>query len=421
VLREFTHKPEDALDALRRSQEFIPGSAPTTAAASGDIGLAGLSRTLQNADPTLAAEMATRNAAQNTARTAAMEDIAGNVGKLSAAKIARDEATGHLREAALDAAGGIDANRVVKSIDSMLKYPDNAGRLAQQALTGIRNQVAGAAQDGVIDSRALYAIRKDINDILDGKLQGEAGNLRYASGQLIKVRAMFDNAIDQASRRVPTSNGTDIALNRGVLAPAGMSAGGAGPRANWRQYLDEYKRQSIPINQMELLDGVLTRIKTGSVDAQGNLVLSAAKLNNIMKNEGQELMKKLSPEQLQTIRNLAADLNASQVSSTAGKAVGSNTVQNLASANILQSALGHRIGGSALIDNTLGRASDWAYKRANSSIQGKLGAAMLDPKEAVRLLTPKERGKIAKAIEAANAKGINQIPYRAAPLLANQN
>lgn len=39
-----------------------------------------------------------------------------------------------------------------------------------------------------VNPQELYSIRKDINAVLGGKYQGEASNLRLASGQLIKVR-----------------------------------------------------------------------------------------------------------------------------------------------------------------------------------------------------------------------------------------
>ncbi|MDT7514687.1 hypothetical protein [Rhodoferax mekongensis] len=414
ALREFAEDPKKVAAALKASRELIPGSAPTTVTAAGDIGLASLNRTLQNVDSAYAAEATRRSATQNAARTAAIEDIAGNTGKLEIAKAARDAATDHLRESALNAAGGIDASRVLGSLDSMLKYPSNAGRLSQQALNTVRNQIAGATENGVIDARALYAIRKDINDILGGKLQGEAGNLKYASSQLIQVRDMFDNAIDQATRKVQAGNGTSVALNAGPLA--GPNAAGMAPRTTWKQYLEEYKRQSVPINQMEMLEGIYKAIKMDKVDAGGNFALSAAKLNNILKTQGPELRKTLSPEQLQLVRNLAADLNAQQTADLAGRAVGSNTVQNLASANMLQGVLGKRIGGSTPIENSLGRATDWAYKRANAKVQQKLNAAMLDPQEAVRLLEPAKRGSFATALQKMGNAGVNQLPYRVAPL-----
>lgn len=417
ALREFSTNPA-ALANLRAAQAVVPGSAPTAMMAAGDEGISGLSRTLQSLNPQYAAELSTRQAAQNGARTAAIEGIAGNTGKLAAAREARDAATSTMRENALDAAGQLEATPVLTRIDSMLRNPNNAGRIAQQALKGVREQIAGATENGAVDARALYAIRKDIGDVLDGKLQGDAGNLKYASGQLVAVKDLIDKAIEQAGARVSTSTGTALVLaGQGAVALPGAAAA-AGPRASWKQYLDTYSKDSVPINQMELLDDVMKRVQTGTVDSGGNMVLSAAKLNNIMKNEGQDLMKKLDPQQIDLIRRLAGDLNASQLATTAGKAAGSNTVQNLASAGILQSTLGNKLGGSTPIANTAGAGLDLLYKRANRQITEKIGAALLDPAEAARLMQdPATQGAISRLFDRSGAR---QLGYQTAPVLGSQ-
>lgn len=428
VLRKFSTNPEAAAN-LRAAGEVVPGSAPTAVMAAGDEGLAGLSRTLQSADPRYAAELSARAASQNAARTAALEDVAGNTGKLALAKEARDAATGSMREAVLDSAGSLPAKQVLDKIDRLLKDPENAGKLSQQALNSIKNQIAGVPgmhgnrvggfvdEAGNVNARALYAIRKDINDILEGKLQGEAGNLRFASGQLVKVKKAIDEAIDQASRRVEMSSGRALMPAGANIERAGMApAASAGPRPSWQGYLDEYTQRSIPINQMEKLDEVLKAVSTGTVDKSGNAILSAAKLNNLLRNQAKDLQKTLAPEQLDLLRRLAADLNASQLASTAGKAVGSNTVQNLAGVNVLQTALGNKLGGSAPAQSVLGRLLQLPYGASNTMIQNRLANALLDPKEAARLMATPEGNALMRALSSDAA----QIGYRAAPALAAQ-
>jgi hypothetical protein len=401
VLRQSSTNPQAAAN-LRAAGEMVPGSAPTAVAAAGDEGLAGLSRTLQSADPRYAAELSSRMSAQNAARTSALENVAGNTGKLTMAREARDAATGTMRETVLDSAGQLPARPVLDSIDRLLSKPDNAGKISQGALNEVRSRIAQFAPDGQIDARALYAIRKDINDTLSGKLQGEAGNMKLASGQLVEVKKIIDQAIDQASRRVSGS----------TLLPGAAS----GPRASWQGYLDEYTQRSIPINQMEKLDEVMKSISTGTVDKTGNAVLSAAKLNNLLRNQAQELQKTLSPEQLDLLRRMASDLNASQLAATSGKAVGSNTVQNLAGMNVLQQTLGNKLGGSAPAQSVMGRLLQLPYGASNRMIQDRLGQALLDPKEAARLMATPEGSALLKAL----SEGPAQIGYRAAPALAAQ-
>lgn len=421
ILKQYAADPNAALAALKAmGVELVPGSMPTTAAAAGDVGLAGLMRTLQNASPEFTNELTGRAAAQNAARTNLMEGIAGNAGKVATAKAERDAATDAMRESVLNRAGNIESGGILGSIDRMLSDPNNAGRIAQQALSNVRDQVAKfTAEDGTIPARALYALRKDINDVLGGKLQGEAGNLRHASGQLTSVKGLFDDAIDSASRSVKPSNGTAVVPYKAPLATEAQAAAmraedaASQPMTSWKDYLAKYTELSKPINQMEALQDVLKRVQTGTADTQGNLLLSAAKLNQILKNEGQELSKTLTPEQLQALRNLASDLNASQLAMNAGKATGSNTVQNLAQDQFLRQALGS-VGGTSPVRMTLGNLLRPIYSRANQDIQQKLGDLLLNPAAAAKAL---EKASQTSVPMSALLNPATALAYRAAPLL----
>lgn len=413
TLREFASDPVTAQAALRAAPEVVPGSAPTTAAAAGDVGLAGLQRTVLNRNPGLAAEAAERASTQNEARTRVLEAIAGNQGKIAAAEEARNAATGAMREAALDRAGNIEAQSLIGGIDNLLADPNNAGLLVQRALRQFRGQIADTAQDGAINARALYAIRKDINDVLGGKLQGESGNLKRASSQLIGVKSMIDDAIESASNRVTPSAERGIATGQAGAAGAdGLTSGK--PSASWREYLRQYSDQSVPIDQMKTLEDVMQRVQTGAMDTRGNLVMSSAKLNNILKKEGTELARTLSADQMQVLRNLQADLNASTLANTAGKAVGSNTVQNLGSDRVLSEALGRRVGGSGLAQETLGRAAGFTARRANAAIEERLGEALMDPQTAALLMELSQRPDLLQRVGQSQAASLSA---RAAPVL----
>ncbi|MGJ7613937.1 MULTISPECIES: glucosaminidase domain-containing protein [unclassified Variovorax] len=398
VLRNTATNPTNALSQLRGSAPVVPGSMPTTAMAAGDEGLAALSRTMQNSTPEYASALAARQTAQNQARSSAIEGIAGNTGKLDLAKQARNALTGPMREEALNAAGKVPSQGIIQQIDGLIADPNNAGQLSQQALNQFKSRIENFTQDGAIDARALYAIRKDINDVLGGKLQGEAGNLKYAASQLSGVKGFIDDAIDQASKAMPAN----------AIGPTTRGA------PNWKGYLQKYADESVPINQMEKLEDILKSIQTGSVDSQGGAIISGAKLNNVLKNKGADLAKDLSPAQLQVLRNIQADLNAGQIANNVGRAVGSNTVQNLAQNQLLQGALGGTLGGSTAATSTLGRVLQLPYGTANKQIQERLSNALLDPQEAARLLS----GPQTSALRNALSQGARTIGYRAAPALS---
>lgn len=411
VLRDFSENPTNALAQLYKSGEVVKGSLPTTAMAAGDNGIAALSRAMQNADPRYASELATRQTAQNQARTAALEEIAGNTGKLNIAKAARDAVTSPMRENVLNAAGKVQVGDILGQIDTLISNPNNAGKISQQALNEFRNSISKAAQDGAIDARALYEIRKDIGTTLSGKLQGEAGNLRYASGQLNNVKGIIDDAIDMASKSVK-GTGTGVMAGAGGVPAVPSQISAQMPRSSWSDYLQKYSSESIPIDQMKKLDEILKRVQTGSVDSQGGLILSGAKLNNILKNESDVLKKALAPEQLDILRRVSADLNASQIASNTGRAVGSNTLQNMAQNQVLTSVLGKTIGASSPATATLGRLLQLPYGTANKQIQEKLGNALLDPKEAARLMRDPQANALIQMLMESSAKTTPAIASR---------
>jgi hypothetical protein len=166
---------------------------------------------------------------------------------------------------------------------------------------------------------------------------------------------------------------------------------------------------------MEALQDVLRRTQTGTAAADGSMQLSGPTLNNILKNDGAELAKVLTPDELQALRNVAADMNAGQLGLMAGKAVGSNTMQNAAQDQLLRAALG-KLGASSLAQNTLGNVLKLPYIRANEQIRAQLGDALLDPQMAARLI--EEAIKRGEHVPLSGLLGsFTQIPYRAAPLL----
>lgn len=417
MLEDFSHNKEAALSNLRASSGVFPsGALQTTAEASGDIGLTGLTRGLQSSSPDFSNNLASRFFDQNNARTQMIDEIAGNPGKIEAAKMARDEATSAMREKALDEAGGLPAGGIVEQIDALLKDPNNAGKLSQQALGGIKNQVErNIDESGNVSARAIYAIRKDINDILGGKLQGDEGNLRYAAGQLSAVKNIFDNSIESAIGSGTSSASREIIPYSAPGTEVGNVVAPESPNS-FKQYLKTYSDMSKPISQMEDLQDIYKRIQNGTPDNQGNMMLSGAKLNNIMKNEGQELGKKLSGDQLDVLRNLSGELNASTLGINSGRSVGSNTAQNYIIDKAINETLG-KIGLGEIGKNTIGGIGKAIYSRANESIMRKLGDALLDPKGAEKLMTEAQlQREINRKLSEALQSGAKPIPAAAAAI-----
>lgn len=391
-LLEHAENPEAVMAAIKaQTPELVAGSTPTTAAVTGDVGLSGLQRTMHskpNMFPTFGNDLTLNSIQQNSARNAAMEEIAGNTGKISAAETAREAATGKMRDDALNAAGHIDSKNITSGIDDLLSKPDNAGKLSQQALKGVKSQLQEFTDDnGKISARAVYAIRKDINDVLEGKLQGDAGNLKYASSQLKAVKQIIDDSIEAGPSKttgtgLATIKTTGKEVNPLNIQGAQSSAqeGAAASDASFKNYLKTYSDMSKPIDQMKKVQEILTQARTGAI--RGNdYVLSGNSLNRIIKNNGDELSKLLSPDQMQRLRNVAADASAEEQAMNVGRPVGSNTDQNLNSGELLKSIAGKTIGGSTGA-RTLGRALNFIYKIPNEETVSKLSDLMLSPDSA---------------------------------------
>jgi len=389
--------PELLAGALASApNEIIKNSPITTPMAAGDIQLAGLNRTLASNSPDYNSEMTRIMAQKNAAQHELLKDMAGSGGKLATAKSERNAASLPIMHEVLDRAGLVNSTPVIKQIDTLLSNPDNAGKTAQEALNQTRGQILKFTNDdGQIHARALYALRKDIDTIIGGKLQGDAGNLKNASSQLKNVKNYIDDAIDAGSKR---SSSTEVAIRKNTgteVAP--MSYGDRVGAANdaetstqgsWKNYLETYSEMSKPIEQMKIATQLYKRLQNGQMDVSGNLSLSAPALNKLLiqdgkKNLSQKIGETLTQDQQQTLKNIASDLNAGSLSMSAGRAVGSNTVQNLASSQLL---------GGILSDNVhpmlmpLKKATNLIYGGSNEQIMKKLESGMLNPEIAKKLL-----------------------------------
>jgi len=418
-LLDLAENPQ-ALTSAADFKGVIPGSIPTSVMTLGDTGLAGLSRTMESINPAYATELANRKAQQNAARTNFLENLTGNKGKIAIAEEQRKKITDPLRESILNNIDAVDANKVIGNIDNLLKNPDNAGRLSQQALNEFKDDISKYTENGKINAKALYAIRKDINDILDGRLQGERANLRYASSQLRKVKDYIDNAIDLESKKVNQSTSTDVGLYSGGKLSTKINPE-MQPTTTWKDYLSTYTELSKPINQMEVMTDVLKKIQTGSVDKSDNLILSANKLNTILKNDSKDLQKTLNSDQFNALKQLQSDLNASQLAATSGKSIGSDTAQKLASQNILTSALGSKLGGSTATKSLLQGALNIGYAIPNKLIMEKMGNALLNQEEMARIAKTKEGSKFLKMLSSNSSDLLRTTAPQIGSSLINQN
>ena len=177
-------------------------------------------------------------------------------------------------------------------------------------------------------------------------------------------------------------------------SPAGKLLGGADPDRAFASILESRnatqgltqllrmnKGDPAPI-QRAVIDYMMRRIENpGSVDALGNSPLSKAKLSNVLNKLAPALRQSgvFSEAHLSTLRKIEADLARGVFSTSAGRAPGSNTVQNLSGAALLDHLGLGRLADATWLQGTLGRGWGLIMKTPDEKIRELLAEAMLDP------------------------------------------
>jgi hypothetical protein len=386
VLNRFATNPSAAMQRLLAGGgEIVPGSKPMTSGIARDPGLAGLQTPIRS---TLDTEnlFAARASEQNAARIALLDRMAfGNAEKaaqrgpaLDYAVAKRNAITAPMREDAFDlGSGAADAKGVIGQIDTLLANPGNKRKTVQNALNDFKAQVLGSMDKdtGLIDPRALYSIRQDLVDARAGKLSAERADYKLASKVLGNVQSTFDDAIESA-------------------APG------------YRDYMNQYRKMSIPIDQMEGLQAVRERATLAVPDVATNLdVLSQAKFKQALASRAEDLAR-LSPSQRANVNAILEDLNRAAAPTAPGvMPPGSSSIKNLSVANIIGNMFGESMAANSLMQ-TVVQPINWLYKMPEGDVQRLLVDAMLDPKLAGQLMQ-----KAGAGVPPATARALARKAY----------
>ena len=386
VLNRFATNPSAAMQRLLAGGgEIVPGSRPMTSGIARDPGLAALQTPVQSTIDD-AGLFAARRSEQNTARMAELERMAfGSAEKaaqrgpaLDYAVAKRDTITAPMREDAFDlGSGAADAKGVIGQIDTLLANPGNKRKTVQNALNDFKAQVLGSMDKdtGLIDPRALYSIRQDLVDARAGKLSADRADYKLASKVLGNVQSTFDDAIETA-------------------APG------------YRDYMNQYRKMSIPIDQMRGLQAVRERSTLAVPDvATGLEVLSQAKFKQALASRADDLAR-LSPSQRANVNAIMEDLNRAAAPTAPGvMPPGSSSVKNLSVANIIGNMFGESMAENSLM-KTIARPIDFLYKIPEGDVQQLLVDAMLDPTLAGQLMQ-----KAGAGVPASTARALARRAY----------
>jgi hypothetical protein len=387
--------------------ELVPGSRPTLAEATGNAGIAGLQRVARDLRPNAFAAREGENAA---ARTAAFDGIAGNNALMAAAGAARDDAAGALYGQAFTA----DAmRRNLAQGAQQMRAPFSgvglSGAADDLATPGLRELASRPMFKQAVDDAKRLAANKGVK--LDDPLQSLEG-LHY-------VKLALDDALNPTAKTAMGRNASGAVMDMRDRLAAELAE--VSPLyGNARQTFAE---MSQPINAMESLQGLRL------TDARGNMTLakvqnSIAALERARSAPGVDAAKSVSKEQLDTLYAIRDDL-LRQDSLGAGRSVGSNTFQNIATNNLLSELLPGPLSALAQskVGGVLGQAGRLIYSGPNEAIRNRLVDLMLDPAMAQSALGPQPAGLVQKTVKRINplVEAAGPSVYRAAPVVGSSS
>lgn len=360
-----------AIQNLSNADEIIPGSTPTTGEVAGDLGLAGLQKTVTERSKGLGEGMpfGDRAQAQNQARLAALDDVAGNPKTLSSMERARSALGKGMREEAFNRASGpVPTSGVMQKIDAILKSPEGARGTVKKAM-----EMARSAIGEETDPKRLYEVGKDINESILKQLQKDDPSAYLARSSLSEVRKELYSAINKVT-------------------------------PGFEDYIDTYAKVSKPINRMEEAQALTSRTELAPPDVQGNPILSQAKWATRVKYALPELRKSgaLSKEQIKGLEKIGADLDRGAILNNPNvRSTGSDTVRNLTGANVVGALAGGNVESLGAVAGTVVRPLNFLYRIPNQQMERLLQEAMLDPKLAAKLMaeaTPKNTFNLGAAL-----------------------
>lgn len=359
VLRASATNADDAIRNLQTARPLVPGSRPTAAQVARDPGLAQLERTMLN-NPEMAAPLQQRYMAQQAARNQAVRNVAGT-----------DDYYNAIREGRRIFANEDYARALNQGID-----PQMAEALAPQMQSLMSRPSIQEAQ--AVARRLAAESDQAIDDF--GSLQG-LDWLKKALDNQISRASGPGSSIGRQELRALMQTRDDLMATLDDLAPG------------YRAANENYAAMSRQVNSMDVARDLLRRYEHVSAQYGNNSkemanayqrALSDA-TSSVRRQTGMDvpLEKVMNTADIDALESVARDLARKQFAQDAGKAVGSNTAQNMVSQNMLRRFLGPTGLPEGLVDNTvlntLLRPVEFAGRLATPNIQSRLAEMMLDP------------------------------------------
>lgn len=342
---------DDVIKRMAAADEIVPGSYPTAAEAANRGGTSGGIAALQRAASAVNPEpYAVRAAQQNEARVAALQSMAGEGGRREAITAMRGEAADELYS--LARLRGLDPEMSQVLAPQMKNLMERApAGIVEKARELAR--LNGETIDKAGSLNGLHYMKKAVDDLISTAPQTGIGKemqrgIMQFKNDLLTVMDDLSPVYGQARRtfsemsQIPNQMETAALLQQKSLNPL----------------TGQLKPQDYARN----LNDSLAQRATG--------------------NDAATLAGTMSPEQLATLQAIKSDLAASVAARDAGRFSGSDTVQKIAMANLMQ-----RSGMPLSIMDLPGinRIGNYVYRDADARMRQMLADALLDPRQAAAL------------------------------------
>lgn len=357
-------------------RDLVPDSPATMGGRTGNAGLNALERWLRN-EPDMKNIFDSIDARQHVARTAHTARLIGNPDELESLQAARSAQTAQLRQDAFASTTPTDPSAAVAEIDKVLAGPEGKREGVAGPLRRLRDSFYTTDADGkrALESNPemLYGVRKNITDSLGPLARGTEKDASAAAAHLQPVLRKLDHAIEDG-------------------APG------------FREYMDRFNQLSKPIDAMEYL---LRRNMTDATTGAPTLAKVDQTIKDIEKRRllpGSNDAKSISDDQLDGLKALRDDLRRS-ANLGKGKALGSNTAENLAGGSFLNHLTGPAAG---LVGRGVGAYfGSWPGMLAAQGVEGMGGSVNVRAqkllKEALLRRVFNEDGAGVRALRGAGA------------------
>ena len=350
ALRQFAGGEADkAILNLKASNPTVEGSLPTVGQASGVPSLAAAERAISGASPEATNMLANRQTQNALARTNALENIANPE---------RVQKYTNLRERV--------ANELYK--DALTGSMEITPELQSQ----IKSLIASPSIKSAMKQARKNALDKGI-DI--GKPEGSLEGLHQTKMALDDEIAKL-NVIDPTSAQKARKDALLSAKDRLLGFIETVSP-------EYKQARETFARLSKPVEQLE----EIAKLADKSVSPKENTIYADRFFRELDKVKKEGL---LSKQQIARLENIGKDLKLKAFAETAGRGVGSNTMQNLAYANMANQTgipnMLRNMSGGQIIGNLAKKAGNTIYGNANKEITNQMAETMLSPRRAAELM-----------------------------------